>query len=122
MTLNLSVTKLPLKHALNDENIDGILIIFTQQAVSESVEIAKNIVELVRNKTYQNKTILTSFMGFGAVQEANTILNANNIPTYTTPEQAIKTYMYMYNTNATLNFYTKPLKSCQLMRHHQNAQ
>ena len=89
--------KVALEACLNDENIDGILIIFTQQAVSESVEIAKNIVELVRNKTYQNKTILTSFMGFGAVQEANTILNANNIPTYSTPEQAIKTYMYMYN-------------------------
>jgi acetyltransferase len=85
-----------LEASLNDVNIDGILIIFTQQAVSESVEIAKNIVELVRSKTYQNKTILTSFMGFGAVEEANRILNANNIPTYSTPEQAVKTYMYMY--------------------------
>ncbi|MCL5877335.1 MAG: GNAT family N-acetyltransferase [Candidatus Bathyarchaeota archaeon] len=83
--------------ALNDDNVDGIVVIFTQQAVSESVEIAKNIVELVRNKPYQNKTIVTSFMGFGAVQEANHILNANNIPTYSTPEQAIKTYMYMHN-------------------------
>jgi acetyltransferase len=82
--------------ALNDENVDGILVIFTQQAVSESVEIAKNIVELVRNKPYQNKTIVTSFMGYGAVQEANNILNANNIPTYSTPEQALKTYMYMH--------------------------
>ena len=83
--------------ALNDDNVDGILIVFTQQAVSESVEIAKSIVELVRNKPYQNKTILTSFMGFGAVQEANNILNSNNIPTYSTPEQALRTYMYMYN-------------------------
>jgi acetyltransferase len=89
--------KAAVEACLNDEGIDGILIIFTQQAVSESVEISKNIVELVRNKTFQNKTILTSFMGFGAVQEANSILNANNIPTYTTPEQAVRTYMYMYN-------------------------
>jgi acetyltransferase len=81
---------------LNDENVDGILIIFTQQAVGEPIEIAKAIVELVKNKIYQNKTILTSFMGYGAVQEANGIFNANNIPTYSTPEQAIKTYMYMY--------------------------
>ena len=89
--------KAALEAALNDNNVNGILIIFTQQAVSESVEIAKAIVELVRNKPYQNKTIVTSFMGFGAVQEANNILNANNIPTYSTPEQALKTYMYMYN-------------------------
>ncbi len=88
--------KVAVEACLNDENIDGVLIIFTQQAVSDSVEIAKNIVELVRSKTYQNKTILTSFMGNNAVQEANAILNANHIPTYATPEQAIKTYMYMY--------------------------
>ncbi len=100
--------KAALEAALNDGNVDGILIIFTQQAVSESVEIAKNIVELVRNQPYQNKTILTSFMGFGAVQEANSILNANNIPTYSTPEQAIKTYMYMehYKKNIDLLYET----------------
>src|SRR5512135_187876 len=74
---------------LNDEKVDGILVIFTQQAVSDAIGIAKTIVELVKNKTYQNKTILTSFMGYGAVQEANNILNENNIPTYSTPEQAV---------------------------------
>jgi acetyltransferase len=89
--------KVAVEACLNDENIDGIVIVFTQQAVSESVEIAKTIVELVRSKSYQNKTILTSFMGYGAVQEANGILNANNIPTYSTPEQAIRTYMAMYH-------------------------
>ena len=36
-------------------------------------------------------------MGFDAVHEANDIFNANTIPTYSTPEQAVKTYMYMYN-------------------------
>ena len=88
--------KAAVEACLNDENVDGILIIFTQQAVEAPTEIAKAIVELVKNKIYQNKTILTSFMGYGAVQEANSLFNANNIPTYSTPEQAIKTYMYMY--------------------------
>jgi acetyltransferase len=81
---------------LNDENVDGILIIYTAQAVAEPVEIAKSIVELCKGRGYQNKTILTSFMGYGAVEEANRIFNENNIPTYSTPEQAIKTYHYMY--------------------------
>jgi acetyltransferase len=36
-------------------------------------------------------------MGYNSVQEANSILNANNIPTYSTPEQAIRTYMQMYH-------------------------
>ena len=81
---------------LNDDNVDGIVIIYTAQAVAEPVEVAKSLVELIRNRTYQNKTILTSFMGFGAVEEANRVFVDNNIPTYSTPEQAIKTYQYMH--------------------------
>lgn len=88
--------KVVLEACLDDENIDGVLVIYTAQAVSEPVEIANSIVELVKSKAYHNKTMLTSFMGYGAVEEANHVFNENNIPTYTTPEQAIKTYLYMY--------------------------
>jgi acetyltransferase len=94
--------KATVESCLNDENIDGILIIYTAQAVGEPVEIARAIAELCRNRTYQNKTILTSFMGYGAVEEANRVLNQNNIPTYSTPEQAVKTYMYMYQYKSNL--------------------
>jgi acetyltransferase len=89
--------KAALEACLNDDNVDGIAIVFTQQAVSDAVGIANSIVEMVHSKSYQTKTIVTSLMGSGAVVEANKILNANNIPTYSTPEQAIKTYMTMYH-------------------------
>ncbi len=100
--------KLAIEACLNDGNIDGILIIFTEQAVSGSIDVAKGIVELVQSKAYPTKTILTSFIGNGAVHEANTLLNANNIPTYSTPEQAVKTYMYMnsYQRNIELLYET----------------
>jgi acetyltransferase len=81
---------------LDDDNVDGIIIIYTAQAVAEPVEVAKSLAELIKSRTYQNKTILTSFMGYGAVEEANRIFIDNNIPTYSTPEQAIRTYQYMY--------------------------
>lgn len=81
---------------LKDENVDGILIIYTAQAVAEPVEIAKSIVEVYKGAGYQNKTVLTSFMVHGSVEEANHIFNENGVPTYATPEQAIKTYLYMY--------------------------
>jgi len=81
---------------LNDENVDGVLIIYTPQAVAEPVEIAKSIVDLLKTRGYQNKTILTSFMGHEAAEEANRIFSQNSIPTYQAPEQAIKTYLYMY--------------------------
>jgi acetyltransferase len=95
--------KAALEACLKDENVDGVLIIFTQQAISEAVDIAKGISELVKAQPYQNKTVLTSFIGFGAVEEANKILNQNNIPTYGTPEQAIKTYMSMYHYQQNVN-------------------
>jgi acetyltransferase len=81
---------------LKDENVDGLLIIYTPQAVAEPTETAKSIVELYKSESYHTKTILTSFMGHEEVEEANRILNENNIPTYFTPEQAVKTYLYMY--------------------------
>ena len=100
--------KAAVQACLDDDTVDGILIIFTPQAGSEPVEIAKCIVELVQNRPYHNKTILTSFMGYEAVQHANKIFSFNNIPTYSTPEQGIKTYMYMcsYQRNLELLYET----------------
>lgn len=80
---------------LKDENVDGLLIIYTPQGVAEPGEIAKNIVELIKAKMV-HKTILASFMGYEMTEEANSILTENSIPTYATPEQAVATYMYMY--------------------------
>lgn len=85
-----------IKTCLEDENIDGLLIIYTPQAVADASEIAKRIVKIGENRGFNNKTILTSFMGYGEVEKANTILNKNHIPTYSTPEQAVKTFIYMY--------------------------
>jgi len=89
--------RLAVDACLNDDNVDGVLVIYTAQAVGDPVETARTITDLCKSKGYQYKTILTSFMGFGAVEEANRLFNQNSIPTYSTPEQAVKTYMYMYN-------------------------
>lgn len=80
---------------LDDANVDGLLIIHTGQAMGDPVEIARSIVEIGQTRG-RNKTILTSFMGHETVEEANKILIENGIPTYSTPEEAVKTYLYMY--------------------------
>jgi acetyltransferase len=87
--------KAVVKACLDDKNVDGLLIIYTPQGVANPAEIAKTIAKL-RKSRGSHKTILTSFMGHEEVEEANRILNENDIPTYSTPEQAVKTYMYMY--------------------------
>ena len=86
---------------LKDENVDGLLIIYTPQGLADPDMIAKSIVDIGKSGVSQ-KTILTSFMGYEMTEEANRILTENSIPTYSTPEQAIATYMYMYQYHRNL--------------------
>jgi acyl-CoA synthetase (NDP forming) len=76
---------------LADGNVDGVLVIFTQQIISQPFEIAQSIVELVKHP--ESKPVFVSFMGDRMLQDAKTLLNANGIPAYPTPENAVKTYM-----------------------------
>ncbi len=78
-----------------DENVDGLLIVYTPQDVADPAEIARSIVGVCKSNG-SFKTILTSFMGYENLEEANHIFTENSIPTYSTPEQAVTTYMYMY--------------------------
>lgn len=92
---------------LNDNNVDGLLVIYVPQGVEDSVQVANSVSKLCEHKGL-GKPVLTSFMGYEMVENANTILNKNNIPTYSTPEQAIKTYLYMnqYKRNLELLYQT----------------
>ncbi|MFA5365308.1 MAG: GNAT family N-acetyltransferase [Candidatus Bathyarchaeia archaeon] len=90
-----------LNACLKDDNVDGILIIYTPQGVADPAKIAQSIAKITGKKGV-DKPVLTSFMGFEEVAEANKILNENSIPTYSTPEQGIRTYMYMYQYSRNL--------------------
>jgi acetyltransferase len=87
--------KVAVESCLQDENVDGLLIIYTPQGAEDPINIVNNIVQLSKGKGLR-KTILTSFMGYEATEEANRILSESSIPTYSTPEQAVAAYMYMY--------------------------
>jgi acetyltransferase len=90
-----------------DNSVDGILVIYTPQGGEDPAQIAKNIVGICKNRV-SRKTCLTSFMGYEKVEEANHIFTENGIPTYSTPEQAVATYMYMcqYKSNIELLYET----------------
>jgi len=88
--------KTVIEACLKDDDVDGLLIIYTPQGVAEPDKIAKSIVEIHKTRA-SYKTILTSFMGYEETEKANRILRENSIPTYSTPEQAVATYMYMYH-------------------------
>ena len=99
--------KAVLNICLDDENINGLLIVYTPKGRADPAKVAKTVAEICNDRGV-SKPILTSFMGYEEAEEANRILNQNNVPTYSTPEQATKTYMYMhqYNRNLELLYQT----------------
>jgi len=74
-------------------NSDGFLIIYTPQGNADPIATAKAIIEVSKQTT---KPVLTSLMGEDECRRARRILRKNGIPTFTTAEHAVSTFMYMY--------------------------
>lgn len=79
---------------LKDKNIDGLLIICVPQVMANPKKLADRIIGLSKRAS---KPILTSFPGDESVQYARRLLNRNNVPAYSTPEEAVDSYMYLYH-------------------------
>ena len=96
------VTKyeLAVKSCIMDPNVDGLLVIYTPQGVAAPTQIAEAITKIAADR---RKPMLTVWMGEDSVREAREIFRKSNIPTYSTPEEAIKTYMYMYRYHRNLD-------------------
>ena len=78
---------------LQDPGVDGILIIYTYQAAARSDELAEAVIRLAGGS---QKPIIASCMGGSGVMKARELFLEHNIPNYDTPEEAVKTYVYMY--------------------------
>jgi len=83
-----------LEICFKDPNSDGFLVIYTPQGASDPMETARTIVE-VSKKTA--KPVLTSLMGEDSCWKARRFLQRNGIPAFATPEQAVSTFMHMWN-------------------------
>jgi acetyltransferase len=81
--------------SLKDPNSNGFLIIYTPQGATKPVPLAKIIVDLAKQT---KKTILTALIGEdNQCWKARRILQGNGVPSFTTPEEAVSTFMYMYD-------------------------
>ncbi len=77
----------------NDPNIDGIIVIYTPQGAATPSEVAGII---IKHNERRVKPIIAVFLGGEEVEGARQTLLWNDVPVYSFPEEAIKTYMYMY--------------------------
>lgn len=77
---------------LSDEGVDAILAVFTPQAMTDPKATAGALADFARSGA---KPVLASWMGGASVREGIELLNAAGIPTYATPEQAVRAFMYL---------------------------
>ena len=92
--------ELALKTCILDPNVDGLLVIYTPQGTAAPTPLAENVVNVAADR---RKPLLTVWMGEEKVNEARDIFHKHGIPTYPTPEEAVKTYMYMYRYRRNLD-------------------
>src|SRR3989344_1011363 len=77
-----------LEACAKDKNIDGVCVLLTPQIMTPTEEIAKAIAERLKKSPLM--PVVTSFIGHEHVTSARTILKEADIPTYGTPERAIR--------------------------------
>jgi acetyltransferase len=73
---------------------DGLLVILNPQAMTDPAEVASTLTEALGKKPYP---VFTSWMGGKDVEKGIDILNSAGIPTYETPEDAIRAFMYLHH-------------------------
>jgi acetyltransferase len=79
---------------LSTDELDGLIVILTPQAVSSPTEVARGVSRYLSN---QSKPVFAVWMGADSVEEGISILNEAGIPTYDTPEEAVTIFMLMYH-------------------------
>ncbi|MGI0090105.1 MAG: hypothetical protein ACREBS_00205, partial [Nitrososphaerales archaeon] len=68
------------------------LVIYTPQGAAAPANVAQTV---ARSAAGAQKPVLTVWMGEDRVREARRF-SPSHIPTYPTPEEAVRRYMYMY--------------------------
>ncbi len=80
-----------LQLVLSDRNVDAALVVLSPQAMTNPTECAQAVAATA--KSFQ-KPILTSWMGGVSMQAGIEKLNEVSIPTYATPERAVRSFMH----------------------------
>ena len=75
---------------LGDPGVDALLVIITPQAMTNPTAMAR---EICAQAGATPKPVLAAWLGGAAMREGTNLLNEAGVPTYPTPEQAVKAFM-----------------------------
>lgn len=85
-----------LKVAINDENVDGVIVILTPQSMTDIIGTAETVIELDRNT---DKPVIAVFMGIVDVSAGVKLLENEEIPVFKFPEEAARAFGALYKYN-----------------------
>lgn len=77
---------------LNARKFDGVVVILSPQAITEPMAVAKILVNVMKGHQFP---IFGCWMGGRSVEQALELLNRSGIPTFDTPERAVRAFLYM---------------------------
>jgi acetyltransferase len=84
---------------LRDQNVQGILVLLTPQAMTDPTETARQLASCCAGARSGDRApalpVLASWMGGTAVRPGRDILSAAGIPTFDSPEAATRAFLYM---------------------------
>ena len=84
-----------LEICFSDPKSDGFLVLYTPQGATTPIDLADVIAESAKGI---KKPIFASLLGEDQrCRKAREVLHKNGIPTFKTPEEAVSTFMYLYN-------------------------
>jgi acetyltransferase len=86
---------------LQEKDVDAMLFIHAPTAIVPSLEIATAVAPLAKNAS---RNVLACWLGGAAVAQARSVFSDAGIPTYDTPEEAVRGFMQIvqYNRNQQL--------------------
>jgi len=84
---------------LKDPGVKGLLIILAPQALTRPTEVAESLAGLIKVKSYP---IFVSWMGGKQMEMGRDIFNLAGIPTFDTPERAVRAFMNLYQYSKNL--------------------
>ncbi|MGF1641579.1 MAG: GNAT family N-acetyltransferase, partial [Rhodospirillales bacterium] len=77
---------------LDDDAADAILVLNCPTAITSGEAVARAVVDTVAGR---KRCVFTSWLGENAAREARSLFADNRIPTYYTPERAVRAFMDM---------------------------
>jgi acetyltransferase len=76
----------------NSKNLDGVLVILAPQALTDPLSVAETLAAAIQQRRFP---VFACWMGGKRIATAVDVLNTAGIPTYDTPERAVRAFLYM---------------------------